>query len=404
MRSLERQGFQPVKVWEEVVSGTVGSSSDKQESKEGGKSFAWFSKPHSNKKVSEGPVKLKKAQVVLFTEELSDMLEAGLQLEPALKAMESRSELGPLKELATRVRQLVRDGMSFSHAIARVSPSFGGLYCSLAHAGEAAGALDVILARQAEYLKNLHEMQGRITTALIYPAFLVVTAIIVAVIFVTSLIPELINIVASSPGAEVPAMANVLMGFSSFVKQWWVVMLLFILACVFLFKAWRDNEANHPKWDEIKATFPLVKGVVRSRFYVQFLETMSNLTGNGLTLVRALELTCEATPNLFFKQKLEEVLKEVGDGRSFSRSLVRCGIFPSLLTDMVAVGEQIGDLSKSLRRAAERFDKELNKALQRVMAFIMPVILFLMAILVGTMLWLMVSALFQTMENLGGVR
>jgi type II secretory pathway component PulF len=141
--------------------------------------------------------------------------------------------------------------------------------------------------------------------------------------------------------------------------------------------------------------------VIASRFYVQFLETMANLVGNGLPLLRALELSRDATQNRMLKSELGRVIDQVGDGRAFTTALIRSGAFPALLIDMISVGEQTGKLDASLRRAAERYDRELDKDLQRIMALIMPAVLIVMALLIGTMAYLMITAIFQTISSLG---
>ncbi len=349
--------------------------------------------------IPEGPIKLKRQEVVLFTEELSDMLSAGLQLEPALKAMEGRQELGNLKAVSYKIRQIVRDGVNFSTALKKVSPSFGPLYCSLAAAGEASGALDDILKRQAHYLKTLGELQARLILAMIYPAFLTIAAIGVSIVFVTVLIPQLTTLIENS-GGKMPLAAVVLIAFSAFLKKWWIVIVVVLIAIGLFFKAWKDNAANKATWDSIKLRLPLFGRVISSRFYVQFLETMANLVGNGLPLLRALELSRDATQNLSLRTAMDHVISQVGDGRSFSKALIRNGSFPALLIDMVAVGEQTGKIDQSLRRAAERYDKELDKSLQRIMALIMPVILIVMAGLIGTMAYLMITSIFQTIDNM----
>jgi len=329
------------------------------------------------------------------------MLGAGLQLEPALKSMENREELGSLKDVSRGVRQLVRDGSSFSVALRKVSDSFGPLYCSLAAAGEASGALDTILKRQAHYLKTLQELQSKVTLALIYPAFLILAGIGVGVIFVTKLIPQLTDLISSTPGGKIPLGAKILIGVSDFFQAWWLVVLLTLVVVSIAFKAWKDAEGNKLAWDRIKLRLPLIGKVIESRFYVQFLETLSNLVGNGLPLLRSLELARDATQNLYIRSHMNDVIEMVGDGRSFSRALVQSGIFPPLLIDMVSVGEKTGKLDKSLARAAERYDAELNKNLSRVMELIMPIVLVVMALLIGTMAYLMITAIFQTIDNLG---
>lgn len=349
---------------------------------------------------ASGELKLKRAEVILFTEELSDMLGAGLQLEPALKSMENRQELGSLKEVSQRIRHIVRDGVNFSVALKKVSPSFGPLYCSLAAAGEASGALDTILKRQAHYLKTLAELQSRLILAMIYPAFLILVGLGVGVVFVTTLIPQLTELIKSTPGGKIPWAIGLMMGFADFIKSWWIVIILALVGAFLFFKAWKDNEANKPKWDEMKLRMPMIGAVISSRFYVQFLETMANLVGNGLPLLRALELSRDATQNISLRNRLNGVIAQVGDGRAFSKAMIRSESFPPLLIDMIAVGEQTGKIDQSLRRAAERYDKELDKDLQRVMALIMPTVLIMMALLIGSFAYLMITAIFQTISNL----
>jgi type II secretory pathway component PulF len=399
LRVLDRRGLQPVSLRETATAAAASVAVRKTAGKPKAAEPS-NAKASGEDKIPEGPIKLKRQEVVLFTEELSDMLSAGLQLEPALKSMENRQELGNLKAVSYKIRQVVRDGVNFSAALKKASPSFGPLYCSLAAAGEASGALDTILKRQAHYLKTLAELQSRLVLAMIYPAFLVLAGIGVSIVFVTTLIPQLTALIASTPGGKIPLGAAILIGTAAFLKKWWIVMALTLVGAAIFFKAWKDNDANKATWDRMKLNLPLVGPVITSRFYVQFLETMANLVGNGLPLHRALELSRDATYNRSLRVELDRVIEQVGDGRSFSKALVRSGAFPPLLIDMVSVGEQTGKIDVSLRRAAERYDKELDKDLQRIMALIMPTVLIIMAGLIGTMAYLMITAIFQTISAL----
>ena len=393
LRTLDKRGLRPVNVKESAKAVPV----KKKE----------VAPVRRNEKTGEkeevsstGELKLKRAEVILFTEELSDMLGAGLQLEPALRSMENRQELGSLKEVSQRIRNIVRDGVNFSVALKKVSPSFGPLYCSLAAAGEASGALDTILKRQAHYLKTLADLQSRLILALIYPAFLILVGLGVGIVFVTTLIPQLTELIKGTPGGKIPWAINMMMVFADFIKSWWIVILLSLVGAFLLFKAWKENEANKPKWDEMKLKMPLIGAVISSRFYVQFLETMANLVGNGLPLLRALELSRDATQNISLRARLNGVIAQVGDGRAFSKAMIRSESFPPLLIDIIAVGEQTGKIDQSLRRAAERYDKELDNDLRRVMALIMPSVLIMMALLIGSFAYLMITAIFQTISNL----
>ncbi len=394
LRSLDKRGLRPVNVKESAKVTPVkkkGVAPERRKEKTGQK---------KEDVSATGELKLKRAEVILFTEELSDMLGAGLQLEPALKSMENRQELGSLKEVSQRIRNIVRDGVNFSVALKKVSPSFGPLYCSLAAAGEASGALDTILKRQAHYLKTLAELQSRLILALIYPAFLIFVGIGVGIVFVTTLIPQLTELIKATPGGKIPWAINMMMVFADFVKSWWIVILLSLVGAFLFFKAWKDNDANKPKWDEMKLKMPLIGAVISSRFYVQFLETMANLVSNGLPLLRALELSRDATQNISLRTRLNGVIAQVGDGRAFSKAMIRSESFPPLLIDIIAVGEQTGKIDQSLRRAAERYDKELDNDLRRVMALIMPSVLIMMALLIGSFAYLMITAIFQTISNM----
>ena len=409
MRLLDRKGLQPVSIKEATAVNSASAKQAKPAAKAAAKPAA---KPIArdvaegekakNTEKSDGLLKMKRAEGVMFTEELSDMLGGGLQLEPALLAMENRQELGNLKNIARRLRQDVRDGMNFSNALRRTSAGFDPLYCSLAAAGEASGALDTILRRQAHYLKTIQELQGKFIQALIYPAFLVFSCIGVSILLVTTLIPQLTSLIKSTPGAKVPLGAELMIGMSNFLSHWWHVITLVLVAAAIFFKAWRDNPDNKATWDGMKLRMPLFGKLISSRFYVQFLETMANLVSNGLPLLRSLELSRDATGNLVMRKQLDTVISQVGDGRSFTKALTRSGVFPPLLIDMVAVGEQTGKIDISLRRAAERYDREMAKDMQRLMALVTPVILVIMAFLIGSMMYLIFTSIFQTISGLNG--
>ena len=357
------------------------------------------SKPKEEEVEMTGPMRLKKAEIVLFTEELSELLGAGLQLEPALRVMENREELGKLKRLTKTLRQEVRDGTSFSGALAKASPSFGDLYCSLARAGEVSGALSTILKRQATYLTAIQELQSKVMMALIYPFFLIASGIAVVVLFITFLIPQLMGLLDNT-NSEMPAIGQLMIDLSDFVRAWWWIILGIVIAVIFAFVSYIKNPNNHEWWDETKLKIPLFGKVLKTRFFVQFLETLANLVGNGLTLLRALELSREATPNLYLKKIISRIIDYVGDGGALSRTMKRVGFFPPLLLDMVAVGEQTGQIGESLERAATRYDKELEKDISKISALIQPVIVVTMALLVGIMAYMMISVIFETISGL----
>ena len=349
---------------------------------------------------TSGPIKLKLPQVVMFTEELSDLLSAGIQLEPALGTMERRRELSGVKTLATVLRTKIRDGMSFSKAVAATSPSFGGLFCALAAAGEASGSLPAILKRQAAYLRSLQALRGKVMFAMIYPAFLIVSAVAVTLLFIVYLIPKLTELLAETGGA-MPLGATIILFISGiFKKIWWLLALAGFIGWG-SFKAWLARPESKIPWARFTLKVPLFGQILKARFYVQFLETLSNLIGSGLPMTNALQLTQTATENPYLRAELSGVMTQVSEGVSLSRALDRSGHFPPLLLDMVSVGEQTGKIAESLSKAAERFDRKLAKTVDKISAIIQPAIICLMAGMVGIMAYLMVSTIFQTISGVG---
>lgn len=346
-----------------------------------------------------GPIKLKLPQVVLFIEELSDLVGAGIQLEPALATMERRRELSGIKTLATVLRSKVRDGMAFSKAIAATSPSFGKLFCALVSAGEASGSLSTILKRQAQYMRSLQALKSKVLSALLYPAFLIVAAVAVTLLFVVYLIPKLTEMLDST-GGSLPFAAQIILKISDTFKATWWMVILGGIATYIMGKAWVSRPESAIPWAHFKLRLPLFGGIFRARFYVQFLETMANLLGNGLTMVQAMQLTHQAIDNPYLQQGFESVMRNVGEGVALSRALDRSAQFPPLLIDMVNVGEQTGDMPAALERAAERFDRELSKKIDTLAALIQPLIVCLMAGMVGLMAYLMMTTIFQTISSI----
>ncbi len=346
-----------------------------------------------------GPISLKLGQVVMFTEELTDLLAAGIQLEPALATMERRRELSGIKTLAASLRSKIRDGMPFSKAISLSSRSFGNLFCALAAAGEASGTLPSILKRQAAYLRSLQALRGKVMFALIYPSFLIAAAVSVTLLFIVYLIPKLTELLDST-GGSLPLGAQIILKISEVFKAgWWVAGLAGLCGWILL-KAWLKRPDSQIPWSRFLLRLPLFGSILKARFYVQFLETMANLIASGLPMVQAMQLTHQAIENPFYKREFEGVMRMVGEGVSLSRALDRSEHFPALLIDIVSVGEQTGDLSGALGKAAERFDRELSKKVEKLSAMIQPLIVCLMAGMVGIMAYLMITTIFQTISGM----
>ncbi len=344
-------------------------------------------------------IRLSGSQIILFTEEMSDLLDAGMQLEPALRVMEGRNELSSIKSVASALRQQVREGNSLSSALRVVSPSFGDLFCNLVAAGELSGSLPQLLRRQATFLVTLDDLRKKVVSALIYPSMIFVLGIGLIFLFMSYLVPQLTTLFQKT-GRDLPMLTRILVQTSSFFSQYWWALLAGIVAVVVGFLQFIRMPFGRQWWHRTQLRLPLFGSVLRGRFYAQFSETMANLIANGIPLLNSLRLMTSAIGNLHLRGLMEKVVDMVREGGSLSRALQRIGEFPPLFIDMIAVGEQTGDLAKALERVGRRYDKELNIKIQRLTALVQPVVILVMAAMVGVIAYSIINGIFDAVSGL----
>lgn len=344
-------------------------------------------------------IRLSGSQIILFTEEMSDLLDAGLQLEPALLVMESRKELSSIKAVASALRQQVREGSSLSSALRLVSPSFGDLFCNLVAAGELSGSLPQLLRRQANFLVTIDDLRKKVVSALIYPSMIFVLGIGLIFLFMTYLVPQLTTLFQKT-GKDLPLLTRILVQTSEFFSHYWWAIIVGIVAAVIGFLQLIKTIPGRRWWHRTQLHLPLFGSVLRGRFYAQFSQTMANLIANGIPLLNSLRLMTSATGNLHLRGLMEKVVEMVGEGGSLSRALQRVGEFPPLFIDMIAVGEQTGDLSQALERIGRRYDKELNIRIQRLTSLVQPIVILIMAGMVGLIAYSIINGIFDAVSGL----
>jgi type II secretory pathway component PulF len=380
-RKLEAQALTPVKVEEEAKSAKAAAESVAKAA------------------LDNQPVKLKRAQIILFTEELADMLDGGLQIDQALKVIAERQEDVALRRISTIMRDQLREGSTVSKALKKASPSFDELYCNLVAAGEVSGSLPEILRRLGQNLVVMAELQSKVTSAMIYPAFLIGACAVLMVVFMTVMVPQITDLLAKS-GQKLPFATQMLISFNSFLAQWWWVILTVVTIVSLSFKAYIATPKGLMWWHETKLKTPLFGPIIATRFYAQFAHSMGSLVGNGVPLLNSIRLVSKISANVFIQSLLAKVTGMVAEGGSLSSSLKKVSHFPMMLIDMIAVGEQTGMLGKSLEKCATRYDKELDKRIKRMTALISPIIIVFMAVIVGVVAYSIISAVFQSVNGI----
>lgn len=349
----------------------------------------------------KGGYRLRPKQIMQFTEELSDLLEAGLQLEQALRIMANRQETSSLKLVSAYLRHEVREGVSFSAAMRKASPNFGELFCNLVAAGEQGGALHAILKRTLAYQKLVAELKSKVVGALVYPAFIGFAGLMLIVLFVSYLVPQLGTLLGTT-GNKMPLATALLIAASKFLGAYWWAIIIVVVGLGFLFRWAVSTKPGRAWWDRNQLRIPLVGAILRARFFAQFAQTLATLTSNGIALYGALKLTNAATPNVYLHEVLGQVTTDVGEGVALSRAIARTKAFPSIFVDMVVVGEQTGDLPMALEKAGARYDKELNLAIATLTSMIQPAVIVVMAGVVGVVAYSMMGGIFQAVSGLRG--
>ncbi|MFN0080088.1 MAG: type II secretion system F family protein [Prosthecobacter sp.] len=349
----------------------------------------------------EGPVKLKRAQLISFTEELADLLDGGLQIDQAFRVMQERQEAPAVRRIATTMRNELREGSTVAKALRKASPSFDDLYCNLAAAGEVSGSLPSILRRLSTNLSVMAELQAKVTQAMIYPAFLIGACIVLMVVFMTFMVPQIMDLMGKN-GQKLPAATQLLISFNHFMGQWWWAILAALTAAFLTFRGYISSPAGRMWWDDTKLKLPLFGAIQSMRFYAQFAHSLGNLITNGVPLLNSIRLVSKISANVFIQSLLAKVTNLVSEGAPLSTALRKVGSFPLLLADMIAVGEQTGQLGRSMEKCATRYDKELDRRIKRMTAMITPIILVVMAVMVGTVAYSIVAAIAQSVTGIRG--
>src|SRR6267142_1966805 len=344
-------------------------------------------------------LKIPHGQLLVFTEQLAQLLQAGMTLDEGLSVLEKRLKQPRVQLMTHSLHQALVDGRSFSQALRELPRIFPPLYVNLVAAGEASGALPQILLRVVKSLMQAKELRDRVKAALIYPAFLALAGAVLITIFITFMVPQLSGFMAQTGGA-LPLPTRILMHIHHAITGYWWVGVLAGISAVVGFRALVRSDEGRIGWDRFQLMIPGYGRVIRHRYYAQFSRTLGTLIENGIPLLRALDLVTEIAGNRFLEQKLGDVRKAVIDGATLSAALQSQKLFPDLFTDMMSVGEQTGHFAETMQAIADVYERELDKTVGLISQLIPPVIIVVIAVLVGLVVFSILSAVFEMTHSL----
>ena len=348
--------------------------------------------PSQNLKIPHG-------QLLVFTEQLAHLLQAGMTLDEGLSILEKRLKQPRVQQMTHTLHRALVDGRSFSQALSELPRIFPPLYVNLVAAGEASGALPQILLRLVKHLMQAKELRDRVQQALIYPAFLALASAVLITIFITFMVPQLTGFMAQTGGA-LPLPTRILLEIHHMLTGYWWVGVLLVIGATIGFRALVRAEEGRIGWDRFRLMIPGYGRVIRHRYYAQFSRTLGTLMENGVPLLRALDLVTEIAGNRFLELKLGEVRKAVIDGATLSAALQEQKLFPDLFTDMMAVGEQTGHFAETMQAIADVYERELDRTVGWISQLIPPVIIVVIAVLVGLVVFSILSAVFEMTHSL----
>ncbi len=338
-------------------------------------------------------------QLLVFTEQLGHLLQAGMTLDEGLSILEKRLKQPKVQQMTSALHRALVDGRSFSQALREFPRIFPAIYVNLVAAGEASGALPDILSRLVKHLMQAKSLRDQVQQALIYPAFLALAGAGLITVFITFMVPQLISFMAAN-GGSLPLATRVLLQLHHLITgYWWVVVLLAIGAAVG-FRTFVRTEEGRLTWDRVRLVIPGYGRIIKHRYYAQFSRTLGTLMENGIPLLRALDLVTEIAGNRFLEKKLAEVRRAVIDGANLSAALAAEHLFPELFTDMMAVGEQTGHFAQTMQTIADVYERELDRSVKIISALIPPVIIILIAAVVGLVVYSILSAVFEMTHSL----
>ena len=336
--------------------------------------------------------------LALFTRRLADLASAGLPLDRVLQVVADQSESGALKRISEEALFDVRSGMPISQALAKHPKYFNSVFTQTLRAGEASGQFGEVASRLADYQEKEVTRRGQVTSALVYPGVLATTSLGVIIFLITFVLPRLSGVFAQM-GDDLPMTTKALLGASAFVTQNWIILVVLIGGATFGLRAWLATAAGAEARDRFLLSAPVIGPVVQKATISRFARVLGTLVYGGVPILEALEIAGLSASNRVFLKSAQAVEGEVRAGRAIAEAMRDAGGFPPVLTHMVGVGEEIGDLPKMLGRVADSLDFEVDTGIRRLVALVEPVIVLSMGTVVGFVVLSVLLPIYQA-QNL----
>jgi len=342
----------------------------------------------------------RRREIPVKTEQMSQLLRAGMRLGEVLSVMSRRSSDPAWKAIFEDLRSGVVGGKSLSESMAAHPAMFDSLFRAMVAAGEVSGHLVEVLERLAQYLQRREMIRQRVKGALIYPSFIVTAGIGTVTFFMIYMLPKLAGMFKEL-GRALPWSTQMLISISDFLVRFgWTIPLIFLAIWVIVRQWLRDSE-NRMAFDRSRLGWPVIGALISLGEHSRFTQTLATLLKSGVTLVDALQVAEATLGNSALRHGVRDARIAVREGKSLNEALAGQKLFPDLMLDMLAVGERTGDLGGALHHTANTYERELDRAIQTFTALIEPVLIVLMAFFVGGIVLSVLMAVFDLTSGIG---
>ena len=342
--------------------------------------------------------RVKPSDMTVLARQLATMVSSGLSLLRALYVLEDQTLNTKLKAAIAEIRADVEAGLSLSQAMAKHPRIFSDLFVSMVEAGETGGNLEEVLERVAIQLEKDDSLRRTVKSAMVYPSLIAGFAVIVLVVMVTFLIPIFAKMFKDL-GGELPALTAFMIGLSDLMRGYWYLMILGPPALIIAFRKWKATDAGQLQWDKIKLRLPMKIGdIVRKIAVARFARTLGTLTASGVPILQAIEITAKTAGNRVISDPMAEVAERVKEGQPLAQPLAKTGVFPIMVTQMLAVGEETGAMDAMLHKLADFYDDEIEARLKSLTSIIEPLMMIMVGVIVGIVVVSMYLPMFKIFE------
>ncbi|MBI3596593.1 MAG: type II secretion system inner membrane protein GspF [Nitrospirae bacterium] len=383
---LRQSGIYPTDVVEGAGEVSYGAGSSAQSDRPG-RPLPWLSRLRVAERVGM-------MEVSLMTRHLATLTGAKLPLMEALSALMDQLEKGELKRIVAGVRERVKEGSSLAVALAQYPSVFSEIYINMVRAGEASGTLDGMLLRLADYLEYQVKLRNQLIATLTYPVFMVIIGGLILFGLVTFIVPK-ITLIFEEVHQVLPWPTVVLIAVSHFLNDfWWIILLAGVLG-MFALQQYIKTPAGRIQYDRFLLRTPIMGRVTLMVAISRFTRTLSTLLTSGVPLLQALDVVRNVVQNAVLAEAIDRARQNIGEGQSLAEPLKKSGMFPPLVTHMIAVGEKSGELEPMLVKVSEAYDNEVEAIIGTLTALLTPVMILVMGAIIGFIVMAILLPIFE---------